>query len=140
MKTKVEPRCIHVKGFPTIIVGQNPGHFKDGSTTGIAWEKNRSAKLLEEIIEYRQNLILTNICNYPDMTDEHLDEGGEELMLLIEKARPTKVIALGVLAQAFLDAQQLNCRLYKLPHPSYILRFNKNKEEYINEFRRVLDS
>ena len=46
---------------PILIIGQNPGHNRDGTHTGIVWEGNRSANLLLEAIENRQNLILTKL-------------------------------------------------------------------------------
>ena len=147
IKSKV--KMIGVTKNPVIIIGQNPGHNRDGTHTGIVWENNRSANLLLEALEDRQNLILTNICNYTEITEEYLFEGQNDIIKLYHDNKPFDIICLGEFSfqhiKMLIHNNLLKCnngsytRVWKLHHPSYIARFNKDKEKWINEIRSIID-
>lgn len=147
-EVKAKPRFINVSEFPVLIVGQNIGHNRDGTHTGTAWEKNRSAKLLNEAIKGYDNLILTNICNYTVVNHEHLIEGYEDLRDLTKKYTPKKIICLGdysfqhmkiLMTMKFVRAGKAQLvAVYKRHHPSYITRFNKDKKEWIEDIRGII--
>jgi uracil-DNA glycosylase len=133
-------------GKTIIIVGQNPGHNRDGTNTGTVWEKNRSARLLWSAIGESQNIILTNICNYTDMDEEKIHEGLTDLKDLMNEYKPAKVIVLGDFAYKWLKFSlyssaykpEETVSVFKLHHPSYIARFNKGSEEWKKKVRRLL--
>jgi len=146
---KLKIQLLNVAEHPTLIVGQNPGHNRDGTHTGTVWEKNRSARLLHEAIDGRDNIILTNICNYTEITPERLSEGMFDISKLIRKYKPENIICLGEYAFRHIEAMcagrmirpsGYSIAIYKLHHPSYIARFNKDKDEWINKVREILDN
>lgn len=141
MNQKVRPRLVNVSKHPIMIVGQNPGHFRDGSTTGVAWDGNRSARLLDNVIEGIDNLVLTNVCNHPIMSEENMVEGVNELRDDIIKYKPRKLICLGDISNKWVrmlfgDSKVL--KIYNFQHPSYIARFNKDVEVYKAKIREAI--
>lgn len=145
---KLDIQLIGVGEHPTLIVGQNPGHNRDGTHTGKVWEKNRSARLLHESLDGRENIILTNICNYTEINQDRLIEGYNDISNLVYRYKPTRIICLGTYAYDHITAMctarlikphGFSIAIYKLNHPSYIARFNKDKDEWINKVREILD-
>lgn len=132
---------VGVKKNPIIIVGQNPGHNYDGTHTGVAWERNKSAKLLWEAIDDRQNLILTNICNYTVITIPRLAEGVLDLYHLIKIDNPSKIVCLGNIAYTEVKKMQVQNmpKVFHFHHPSYIIRFNKGRNSWIKDIRKAID-
>lgn len=127
---------INVSNNPIIIVGQNPGRQRGGVTEKVCWQNNQSADLLCEAIKGRDNIILTNVCQYRDMTLGNLKKGVEDLERLIKEVKPRKVISLGTIASIkvlgiLLDNPSF--RVISLHHPSYVVRFNNDRTEWINK-------
>lgn len=133
---KFEVKMIGVDTEPVMIIGQNPGRQRKGAETGIVWEGNRSGDFISDIIKDHEleNVILTNVCNYREMTDEGVEEGFMDICRLGEKYNVKKVICLGMVAWGVmtLEGGAENVEVVSLPHPSYILRFNKDREAYID--------
>lgn len=75
------------------------------------------------------------------MTHENVLEGIQELTNLIQEFQPRKIICLGnfayrtVISLVATDRIQ-DVDIVKLPHPSYIVRFNKDKQEYKLKIRK----
>jgi hypothetical protein len=148
-KDKYLPLLIKVKKNPTIIVGQNPGKTREGKYSPYVWDGDtRTSNLLREAVKGHGNLILTNICNYQKIDLDTRIEGWQDFIEMFNQYQPKKIICLG--EYAFRDIEMLattkrirasgnsGTAIYKLQHPSYIVRFNKDREEYIKEKRGIL--
>lgn len=139
---KFKPKFIKVKKKPVLIVGQNPGRQRSGDT-GVVWEGNRSAFLLEEALEDRKNIILTNVCNYQQVTPSRLKRGVSDVVDMVRDYRPRMVLCLGKLSynesrQALNKSEMYNIQY--LPHPSFVLRFyNDQVDEWIQELREIIE-
>lgn len=139
-EVKAVPRNVGMKKDPIFIIGQNIGHEGDGSHTGTVWEKNKSALLVNEIIGDRENLFLTNICNYTVVTPDRLREGIEDIKTAMLIYGCKKVICLGSIAYQNLIMFDTKARIVHFAHPSFIIRFNKDRDKYIRTMRGELDS
>ncbi len=123
-------------GKPIFIIGQCPGKQRKKDQTGLVFQGNRTGDLIQEVIKDFDNIHLTNIFNVivPKITPEVIQSGSEELLNEIKELNPSKVICLGKIAQStvskLVSENDLNLWIVNFQHPSYILRFNKNKEEY----------
>lgn len=139
------PRKIFVTKNPTFIVGQNPGHEKDFTHSGFAWERNRSAKFLAESIDDYINLFLTNVCPYIDLTPVNISRGVEILVKDVQEYSPKKIICLGSVAydnvMILKDTHRINpnTEIFRLDHPSYVLRFKKDKRKWDRDIRGILN-
>lgn len=127
---KLKTRSVGTLKNPVFLVGINPGHNRDGTHTGTVWEKNRSAVLLNEAIEGLTNLYLTNVCNYTTLTDEHLREGLSDLKNDISVYKPSQIICFGKEAFDHVLKLEPDSRIIRIYHPSYIIRFNKDREAW----------
>lgn len=131
MSTKFKTKQIMLGKSPVFIVGLNPGKQRKGHETGVVWEGNRSGDYLTDVLERYEvvNVYLTNICNYQKPDEEKSLEGVVDLVRDVERLRPRKIIALGDYVYAVLSK---NCpvNLVKVLHPSYVLRFNRDRSEY----------
>lgn len=131
---------------PVFIVGQNPGKQRIGSDIGVAWEGNRSSDLLKWVIAGQDNLYLTNVCNYRDMTSDNVNECIYDLIDDINDMKPRKIICLGNYANQKVITLWANnhipndIKIVKLPHPSFIARFNKDREKYKRLFTSLIFS
>ncbi len=130
---------INLSKNPIIIVGQNPGRQRknDSTINGLSWNGNKSADLLFECIGDLDNLLLTNICQYQDMTEEKMYNGYIDLQKKIIKLKPKLIICLGGIAFNEVDTMDVNCDVVKLLHPSYICRFQKDKASYRKNIRSI---
>lgn len=130
-----------VLNHPVLIVGQNPGRQRAGEKTHIVWEGNRSADFLMWCLQDETNIYLTNICNYQEMTPERIEEGKTDLRVLIEQLEPKRIICLGgysydVVSRMYRDLLLWPVgimNIHGLNHPSWIVRFNRDREEYKKE-------
>ena len=147
MSVKHKIREINPKIGCTIIIGQNPGKATKNQTEFVCWMGNRAAKLVNRAIEGLDNIILTNVCNYTTITEEGFKEGMEDILKLVDKYRPSKVICLGEYSyyevSKFLMAYDLRLNydisIYKVHHPSYVFRFSViNQDDYIKELRELI--
>jgi hypothetical protein len=143
MKIKFSPRKVNITKNPVFIVGEIPGrptkenHLQKQYNV---WTGNKGASLILRATNGKNNIYLTNVCNYytEDMNDLIWLDGIGELLHDIEKYKPSKIICLGQLSyETMMASNQHN--LIKFDHPSYIIRFkNKNKQSYINKIRKEL--
>lgn len=125
---------------PILIVGQNPGKQRKNEETSIVWEGNKSADLLKWVLAGRDNIYLTNICNYREMTPEHIQEGLYDLGILIEQLQPRQIVCLGGISYNYVSKlfEWTDIDIVKLPHPSFIVRFQKDREQYKRLFTSLL--
>jgi len=136
---KYLPLAIEVEERPTIIVGMNPGKTRNGKYSPYVWDGDTpTSNLLREAVESYTNIVLTNVCNYQTLTDENMRQGIEDLKQMIDDLEPKKIICLGSYAHDGINKINPICEVVKLNHPSYIVRFNKDKQEYINKIREEL--
>lgn len=123
-----------------IIVGERPLSSK-GLEEKVAFLKGRSSKFINEVVKDHTNIILTNAINTPiGSIKSQWRAGKDQLMELINENKPTKIICLGSLASSMMDeiGSPFNFDVFKLKHPSYILRFNKGVDEYRNLITNIL--
>lgn len=130
---------------PVLIIGQNPGRQRKGEETNIVWEGNRSSDFLMYCLLDYSNIYLTNVCNYQEITRETLNEGIYDLKILIEYLQPTHIICLGKFAEKYFNliaAKGLSLEkpasVHYFAHPSYVLRFNKDVEEYKDKIVNIV--
>lgn len=137
---KYLPLSIEVEERPVIFVGQNPGKTRKGKYSEYVWDGDtRTSNLLREAVEGYTNIVLTNVCNYQLMSTENVDEGMEDLKKMLDDLEPRKVIALGSYAYLALQVLKLDFPVKRLNHPSFIVRFNRDREEYITKIRKELE-
>lgn len=138
---KFKTKSIKLGKNPIFIVGLCPGKQRRGSKTHIVWEGNRSGDFINTTVQNKSNIYLTNLFNYSletKITRKILETGLKELRKDIETMLPCKIVCLGVVSYSEIKKMNLGIPLFKLEHPSYILRFNKNREKYINKLNEVL--
>ena len=139
---KFQDKQINVTTKPVMLVGQNPGKARTGPDTGIVWESNRSADLLNEIVEGISNLYLTNLVNYQIINPAVIEEGLEDLTQTIKTYSPSKIICLGGLSYRYVtklvNDLGLDIPVFGLRHPSFIVRFNKDRDAYANELLELI--
>ena len=123
---------------PVMIIGQNPGRQRKAHQTGVVWEGNRSGDFITEVCEDYglDNVILTNVCNYQEMTAERIEEGLNDIVNMTMMFQVRKFVCLGDFAYNHLKT--IGVDPIKLEHPSFILRFNRNREEYINRLVKAV--
>lgn len=127
-------------GRPVLIVGQNPGKQRANQKTNVVWEGNKSSDLLMSIISDLENIYLTNVCNYQEMTDFQLEEGIIDLKKLIEALKPRVIICLGLFAKGHVQEMEPISPVVEFVHPSYVVRFNKDRNEYRESIRKVIQN
>ncbi len=126
---------------PIMIVGICPGKQRKNKQNQLVFSGNRTGDFIEKILKNGTNIYLTNIFNYlidKKITLEIVQNGLEELRDDILTLKPYRIIALGNFAYNYCK-EITNISIIKLYHPSYILRFNKNKMEYIKKFNKLLN-
>jgi uracil-DNA glycosylase len=137
---KFRTKAINVKSGLTLIVGQNPGRQRNGCNTGVVWEGNRSGDYITQLLAEIQadNVYLTNVCNYQVMTAERIREGLNDIRDVILEFEPERIICLGDFSYKLIKSMDVNVETVKLYHPSYVLRFNRDREEYKKAFTDLL--
>lgn len=145
---KYQPLSIEVEERPTIFVGMNPGKTRKGKYSPYVWDGDtKTSNLLREAVEGYTNIVLTNVCNYQNVTISREMEGINDLIRLMRDLEPKKVICLGDYAYKTVTKLYIDLMLpdfgilniKKFHHPSYIVRFQKDREEYINNIRKELE-
>ena len=127
--------------FPVFIIGISPGKQRKGNKNYIVWEGNRSGDFLFNSLKDINNLYFTNMSNYINPTAEELYSGIRELRLDIAFYKPRLVILLGNKTLALCCTHIVpfhSINMCYFQHPSYILRFNKDKVKYINSIREAI--
>lgn len=144
MIDKVKPYYSGVSERPLIIVGekinkQRPDHWG----YGYALLGNKTGDFIEEAIFGYSNLILTNVVNryYPGDFDpkKFIAEGLTDLIHMIEHENPSRIIALGGIAQKYVHSMVVpdDCDIVDFPHPAWINRFKSGyRHEYINQLQK----
>ena len=126
------------------IIGHCPSKQRKKDSTRKVFEGNAVGDLIQEIIKDFENIHLTNIINeyVPEITEELYIKGSEELLDEIKTLKPYKAICLGDIAKKHLTKliknENLEKELITIHNPGYILRFNKDKEEYKTKFKEKL--
>lgn len=120
-----------------MVVGQNPGRQRKSAQTFTAWEGNRSGDFMQEIVKGIPGLYLTNVCNYQEMTPERIEEGLSDLRAYYSENDVKKVVCLGLFAADHVKKAGLPVDVI-MHHPSFVLRFNKGKENYKAALRKEL--
>lgn len=140
---KYKTKNTGITANPIFIVGMCPGKQRKKNQTRIVWEGNRSGDLMTRIIRGKKNLFLTNAFNYyvdGDVPENIIDEGKFDLLEDIYRYNPRKVLCFGEVARKTIkELDVVKCPIKLFKHPSYILRFNLDKEKYIKEVRGELD-
>jgi uracil-DNA glycosylase family 4 len=139
---KLRPKKIRITNPSKIvfIVGQNPGN-KQGEDE--VFYPSRTGNLIDEVISNKDNVYLTNICNYQDLTPSNILKGLADLLNDIENLKPYKIILLGRVAKVNFERKVMkyideSIYVVYAHHPSFVLRFNKGKELYITNLRKEL--
>lgn len=127
------------------IVGQCPGKQRKSADTRVVWEGNRSGDFISKILAQETNIYLTNVFNYwidRPIDDEIIKRGISEFADVINLYKPRRIICLGNFSFKLISKamEESGIEIVELPHPSWWLRFNKDKDEYtqklLNEVRK----
>jgi len=131
------------------IVGLYPGNIRKSCKEKLVFHGNKSGDFIEKILKNERDLYITNLCNIK-ITDETsdtlkyrlLDIGRKILLNDIKDANPLKILCLGKDVKHDVDIiikkLNMNIPVIEIEHPSYILRFNKNKVKYKNKILHEL--
>lgn len=133
-----------------VIVGQWPGNPRKGLNVDTVFTGNRTGDFVRGIVVEYPGVVLTNAHNWlrprvDPQAARYLTHGLPELVGLLQATRPEAVIALGTIAQeqttrALLHLPSLapTCQVYKVRHPSFVLRFNLDPASYVDQLDEVL--
>lgn len=150
---KFKPKEIYLsknKGSATMIVGQCPGHQRKKEHDLFVLSGNRIGDLLAEGIGAKINIYMTNVFNdyYPEIKDGKypeavVKEGKEQLIRDINRVQPKKIICLGTYALKHATECVKKCKVKRptvvmIPHPSYIIRFNKDRNKWKQQLQKEL--
>lgn len=94
---------------------------------------NKTGDFVEEILKDEENIFLTNVFNkYIDkITDTIISNGVYALQRDIEQQKPALIICMGRFAEKHIAKLQIeNIPIISIVHPSYIIRFGKDKNIY----------
>lgn len=133
---KFKTRNINITKNPIFIIGQCPGNQRKADSNKQVFHANRTGDFIEKIIKNKKNIYLTNLFNYlidGDITDEIIKKGLSELIKDIKKYKPRKLIVLGNIAFNAINkstSAYTTLPITSMRHPSFILRFNKDKRWY----------
>jgi uracil-DNA glycosylase family 4 len=130
----------------TMIVGMCPGRQRHGDNNRKVFHGNRTGDLVEKAIEGLHGIYLTNIfntyCPGEDMKDiaDVVEKGIQDLRKEILLIEPKKIVCLGDFAakgvmKALNNLGKPNPIVRCLPHPSYVIRFNKGTEDLVKKIR-----
>lgn len=127
----------------TFIVGFGPGKQRRNEQSGIVWEGNKSGDIMQEIIKGKKDLFLTNAQNVwtdGEITDEMWEKGFRSLQANVNLKKPKKILAFGGVAAKMCHRLKLpeKCEIVEFVHPSYIVRFNKDRDEYIKAVKETI--
>lgn len=131
-------RYIEVTERPVIIVGERPGRQRPKDSNQECFHGNRTGDFVESVIDGMKNIILTNTqqeyySGSLRLTGTEHVNGITALTALIRKVNPKRVICLGKYAhESVMNIVHFrqDCEVTSLPHPSWTLRFNKDKKVY----------
>lgn len=135
VEEKYNPRTTGISDSTKVImiVGQCPPSKKAGKANDV-FLRGRTGKFINQLTCLKPNIVLTNAVNVPykKLTDELFHQGFKDLSELVQLYRPIKVIALGSVASTMVSelAKDGSFKAYHLAHPRYVLRFNKNIDNY----------
>ncbi len=124
-----------------MIVGMCPGRQRKRVKKVIVFHGNKTGDFVEEILKDQENIFLTNIFNeYVDKIDDLIIQNGLfKLERDIENHKPEVIICLGRFAQKYVDKMNIvNIRIHFILHPSYIIRFGKDKNIYKESILKII--
>lgn len=127
------------------LIGWCPGKQRKKDNNFEVFHGNRTGDFIEKMIADCKSVYLTNVFNYyvDEITDEMYDQGLKELKEDILALKPYKCILLGRVAslrvRKLCSEMNLKVSLTDLEHPSYVLRFNKDKDIYTTKLKKVLN-
>ena len=140
---KYKTRLIGDKN-PIFIIGMCPGRQRKRHKNFEVFHGNRTGDLIEKIVKDK-NVFLTNIINFRvkgRISKEDIEAGRQEFLNDIERLKPQKVICLGnfsyTAVSKWLKSMSRQIDVIKITHPSYILRFNKDIDIYINKLTNLI--
>jgi uracil-DNA glycosylase len=137
---KFQNKKINIIKNPIFIIGINPGNQRKFEQTNIVWEGNRSADFLLSILQNIDNLFLTNLYNYQDKCiKKYIIDGLNDLQKNINLYNPNKIICLGNIVFYYVQKLKYDKKIINFYHPSYILRFKKDKIKYKNKILTFLE-
>lgn len=145
MTTIFKAREIGMVNFEDVVmvVGMCPGRQRKKDVNCEVWHGNRSGDLMEEAVAGAKNLYLTNVFNYRttrELKDSKtlIEKGVSELLSDIRRMKPVKIICMGNFAYNHvfeLISPRSKIKIVKLPHPSFVIRFNKGRQLLIDHIR-----
>lgn len=153
MTLKFKPREIGLsktKFTATMIVGICPGHQRKKDQNLFVLSGNRIGDLVDEAIKNHNNIYMTNIFNdyYPEIKDKKypetaVNEGKNQLVKNINRIQPKKIICLGTYALKHATECVKKCKVKRpsicmILHPSYIIRFNKDRNKWKQQLQKEL--
>lgn len=128
----------------TMIIGFGPGKQRKTEQTLNVWEGNKSGDIMQEILKGRKDYFLTNAQNWyvhADVVPEKCwEDGFKELQADTDRIQPVRILAFGNVAAKAAHRLTVpkECKIYEFVHPSYIVRFNKDRKKYIKEVQEAL--
>lgn len=137
---KFNPVSIGELNRPVFIVGQCPGKQRKKDKNCEVFYGNRTGDFIRDILKDKTNIYLTNVFNYyVDKIDkEIIDKGLKELLNDVLTYNPQKIICLGNFSFDCISKVVKNREVFRLVHPSFILRFNKDKEKYKKQLLELI--
>lgn len=144
---KFKSRKINIQNKNKIImiIGICPGKQRKNNSNFEVFHGNRTGDFIENIIKNKKNIYLTNILNYTHkstLSNREIELAKLKLRIKINIIKPIKIICLGNTVKKILlsmiNEEKVKCIF--LEHPSFILRFNKDIENYKNKFEKELEN
>lgn len=122
------------------LVGMCPGRQRISARNFLALQGNKTGDLVSEAIQGIPNIYLTNIFNVltKNPTKEMIARGLFKLKEDIADLEPVKIVLLGRWTEEQFLKLELDKPYIALEHPSFILRFNKDKAEYLMRLRAAI--
>lgn len=120
------------------IVGQCPGSQRSKDKNFKVFHGNRTGDFVEEVLQGKSNIYLTNAFNYyvwqEDDLKPYVETGYVELKADVDRLKPRKIVCLGTAAHKQVARLKLGIPVITIKHPSYILRFSGDKSDYKKKF------
>lgn len=141
MLAKFKSMRVGVGKNPVFVVGQCPGRQRKKNETFNVWEGNRSGDLMQEIIKGLDNIFLTNIVNVwsdGEIAPGQIQDGLNELTRDVKDMEPVGIMCIGAFAKRHVETSIKHKNIAFAKHPSYIIRFGKNREKYMSEVRAMI--
>ena len=116
-----------------MIIGMCPGRQRKRVKRQIVFHGNKTGDFIEDILKGQENIFLTNVFNeYVEKIDDIIIKNGLfKLERDIENHKPKLIICMGRFAEKHVAKLGIeNIPIISIVHPSYIIRFGKDKNIY----------